>query len=380
MTESHYSLSNMLKLPTSTTSKPISTSCSIRNQNVNLSYSNFIPIGYGTFGTVYKAKCDQTGETVAIKKVFQDIRYKNRELQILQELNQVNVVRIKNYFYTIGKNDNEKYLNVVMDYLPESLYQIIKYSNNAHNKTFLSYDEIKLYSYQMFHALYYLESIGICHRDIKPQNILLNTTTKVLQFCDFGSAKRLKKDEPNVSYICSRYYRAPELIFNAVNYSNAIDVWSVGCVIAEMILGYPLFQGDSSIEQLSEIIKVLGTPSRDEITSMNPHYTQYKFPLIKCYTLREVFHRHAYLGEDFFDLMLRILIYEPNKRIKPLDALAHPFFDSIREKGKYNKDLYKVLFYFSQEEINNDKCGIIEQQLIPKWYKDIRHHGDYDSD
>ena len=98
MTESNYSLSNMLKLPTSTTSKPISTSCSIRNQNVNLSYSNFIQIGYGTFGTVYKAKCDQTGETVAIKKVFQDIRYKNRELQILQELNQVNVVRIKNYF------------------------------------------------------------------------------------------------------------------------------------------------------------------------------------------------------------------------------------------------------------------------------------------
>lgn len=380
MTESNYSLSHMLKLPTSTTSKPISTSCSIKNQNVKLSYSNYVPIGYGTFGTVYKAKCDQTGETVAIKRVFQDSRYKNRELQILQELNQVNVVRIKNYFYTLDKNDNEKYLNVVMDYLPDSLYQIIKHTNNAHNKTFLSLDEVKLYSYQMFHALYYLESIGICHRDIKPQNILLNTNTKVLQFCDFGSAKRLKKDEPNVSYICSRYYRAPELVFNAVSYSNAIDVWSVGCVIAEMILGYPLFQGESSIDQLTEIIKILGTPSRDDITSMNPHYTQYRFPLIKCYTLREVFFRHAYLEDDFFDLMQRILIYAPNERIKPIVALAHSFFDSIREKGRYNKDLYKILYYFTQEEKNYDKNGIIESQLIPKWYKDINHHENYDSD
>ena len=97
MTESIYSMPNMLKLPTSTTSKPISTACSIKNQTVSYTYSNYIPIGYGTFGTVYKAKCDQTGEFVAIKRVFQDIRYKNRELQILLELNHINVVKIKNY-------------------------------------------------------------------------------------------------------------------------------------------------------------------------------------------------------------------------------------------------------------------------------------------
>lgn len=82
-----------------------------------------------------------------------------------------------------------------------------------------------------------------------------------MKVCDFGSAKKLIKGEPNVSYICSRYYRAPELIFGATEYTNAIDVWSMGCVIAEMVLGEPLFPGESAVDQLVEIIKILGTPT-----------------------------------------------------------------------------------------------------------------------
>jgi serine/threonine protein kinase len=82
-----------------------------------------------------------------------------------------------------------------------------------------------------------------------------------LKLCDFGSAKKLTKNEANISYICSRYYRAPELMFGAVNYNNNIDIWSVGCVIAEMIIGEPIFAGESSVDQLVEIIRVLGTPS-----------------------------------------------------------------------------------------------------------------------
>lgn len=83
----------------------------------------------------------------------------------------------------------------------------------------------------------YIHALGICHRDIKPQNLLVDPTNHVLKICDFGSAKKLLKGEVNVSYICSRYYRAPELIFGATEYNNAIDVWSVGCVIAELLLG-----------------------------------------------------------------------------------------------------------------------------------------------
>lgn len=105
-------------------------------------------------------------------------------------------------------------------------------------------------------SLAHLHGMGICHRDIKPQNLLVNPELGVLKLCDFGSAKRLTADEPNVAYICSRYYRAPELIFGATHYTTAIDIWSSGCVMAELLLGHPIFPGDSGVDQLVEIIKV----------------------------------------------------------------------------------------------------------------------------
>ena len=95
-----------------------------------------------------------------------------------------------------------------------------------------------------------------------------------------NSAKKLKADEPNVSYICSRYYRAPELIFECSFYKTSIDLWSLGCVVGELFLGTPLFQGDRSVDQLVEIIKVLGTPTKQEILAMNPEYTQTHFPVV----------------------------------------------------------------------------------------------------
>jgi len=142
---------------------------------------------------------------------------------------------------------------------------------------------VKLYAYQSFRAIAYIHSKGICHRDIKPQNLLVEPTNHSLKICDFGSAKRLVKGEVNVSYICSRYYRAPELIFGATEYNNPIDVWSIGCVIAELLLGQPLFPGESGVDQLVEIIKVLGTPTKDQIHSMNPNYSEFKFPSIKAH-------------------------------------------------------------------------------------------------
>lgn len=104
------------------------------------------------------------------------------------------------------------------------------------------------------------------------------------------SAKILLPDEPNVSYICSRYYRAPELIFGATNYTVTIDVWSTGCVMAELMLSQPLFPGESGIDQLVEIIKVLGTPTKDQLLSMNPNYTEHRFPQIKPHPFSKVIH------------------------------------------------------------------------------------------
>lgn len=141
----------------------------------------------------------------------------------------------------------------------------------------------------------------------------------MLKVCDFGSAKRLVKGEVNVSYICSRYYRAPELIFGATEYTNSIDVWSVGCVMAELLLGQPLFPGDSGVDQLVEIIKVLGTPTREMIHTMNPNYSEFKFPSIKAHPWKKVFRQKT--PEDAIDLISRLLVYNPERRLKPIEAL-----------------------------------------------------------
>uniref|UniRef100_A0A2P2KPL2 non-specific serine/threonine protein kinase n=1 Tax=Rhizophora mucronata TaxID=61149 RepID=A0A2P2KPL2_RHIMU len=192
-------------------------------------------VGNGSFGIVFQAKCLETGETVAIKKVLQDKRYKNRELQTMRLLDHPNIVSLKHCFFSTMEK-NELYLNLVLEYVPETVHRVIKHYNKMTQRVPLIY--VKLYFYQICRALAYIHnSIGVCHRDIKPQNLLVNPHTHQLKLCDFGSAKVLVKGEPNISYICSRYYRAPELIFGATEYTTAIDIWSAGCVLAELLLG-----------------------------------------------------------------------------------------------------------------------------------------------
>jgi glycogen synthase kinase 3 beta len=124
------------------------------------------------------------------------------------------------------------------------LYYYIK----QHEKKGMPNFDIKIISYQIFRGLLYIHSRGICHRDIKPHNILLKGKNGVI--CDFGSAKVLKQGEPNLPYICSRCYRAPELIFGATHYTTMIDIWSMGCVLLEILNQVPLFIGESSIDHL----------------------------------------------------------------------------------------------------------------------------------
>ena len=327
-------------------------------------------IGSGSFGVVYQATIAETGETVAIKKVFQDKRYKNRELQILKELDHPNVIKLRSCFYTPGESSEEIYLNCVMDYIPETLSRVIRLYHKS--KSQMPMLLVKLYSYQMLRSLAYIHAIGICHRDIKPQNILVNTQNHILKLCDFGSAKKLVKGEPNISYICSRYYRAPELIFGSTDYTPAIDVWSIGCVIVELITGQPLFPGESASDQLVEIIKILGTPSKGQILEMNPEYNEFRFPIIKPLQWQRVF-KNKIVTDDFIDLVKNLLVYEPKMRFKPLRALQHPFFNELREintKLPNGDDLPNELFQFTNDEFSLDvKCV---ESLIPEWYKNIK--------
>ena len=322
-------------------------------------------IGNGSFGVVYQARVSETGEVVAIKKVYQDKRYKNRELQIMKELYHPNVITMKHAFYTSGDKSDEVYLNVVMDYIPETVYRVMRHYVKM--KQSVPILLVKMYAYQMFRALAYVHSLGICHRDIKPQNLLVDPATHILKLCDFGSAKKLVKGEPNVSYICSRYYRAPELIFGCTDYNCIIDVWSVGCVIAELLLGQPLFPGESGVDQLVEIIKVLGTPTKEQIMAMNPNYTEFKFPQIKAHPWKKVFRSRT--PADAIDFISKVLVYDPTERLKPMECLQHPFFDELREEGCKlpNGNPLPDLFNFTKEEKSTTTAEVIEQ-LTPSWY------------
>ena len=215
------------------------------------------------------------------------------------------------------------FLNLVLEFIPETVYKVARHYSKSKQTIPISF--IKLYMYQLFRSLAYIHSLGICHRDIKPQNLLLDPESGVLKLCDFGSAKHLVQGEPNVSYICSRYYRAPELIFGATDYTTNIgnfelllfftqrsayfklsallywsDVWSAGCVLAELLLGQPIFPGDSGVDQLVEIIKVLGTPTREQIREMNPNYTEFKFPQIKAHPWQKVISYKSLINLNFW--------------------------------------------------------------------------------
>uniref|UniRef100_I3LXF9 Glycogen synthase kinase 3 alpha n=1 Tax=Ictidomys tridecemlineatus TaxID=43179 RepID=I3LXF9_ICTTR len=319
-----------------------------RSQEV--AYTDIKVIGNGSFGVVYQARLADTRELVAIKKVLQDKRFKNRELQIMRKLDHCNIVRLRYFFYSSGEKKDELYLNLVLEYVPETVYRVARHFTKA--KLTIPIIYVKVYMYQLFRSLAYIHSQGVCHRDIKPQNLLVDPDTAVLKLCDFGSAKQLVRGEPNVSYICSRYYRAPELIFGATDYTSSIDVWSAGCVLAELLLGQPIFPGDSGVDQLVEIIKVLGTPTREQIREMNPNYTEFKFPQIKAHPWTKVFKSRT--PPEAIALCSSLLEYTPSSRLSPLEACAHSFFDELRCLGTQlpNNRPLPPLFNFSPGELS----------------------------
>ncbi|KAF9605850.1 hypothetical protein IFM89_019109 [Coptis chinensis] len=303
-----------------------------------ISYMAERVVGHGSFGIVFQAKCLETGDTVAIKKVLEDKRYKNRELQTMRLLDHPNIVSLKHCFFSTTEKD-ELYLNLVLEYVPETVYRVAKHYSRANQRMPLIY--VKLYTYQV------------------------NPHTHQLKLCDFGSAKVLVKGEPNISYICSRYYRAPELIFGAKEYTTAIDIWSVGCVLAELLLGQPLFPGESGVDQLVEIIKVLGTPTREEIKCMNPDYTEFKFPQIKAHPWHKIFHKRV--PPEAVDLVSRLLQYSPNLRCTPLDACVHPFFDELRDPNTRLPSGRPLppLFNFKPQELKGTSLELLAK-LIPE--------------
>ena len=324
-----------------------------RDAAIQQQYVDHRAVGQGTFGTVVLARDSVSGEPVAIKRVVQDPRFKNRELQIMRMLNHPNVVQLRNYYYNNGDtNPQDVYLNVVMEYVPDTLHRCCR--NFVRARQYPPMLLVKTFLFQLLRSLAYLQlpSVNVCHRDIKPHNVLVNPETGALKICDFGSAKQLT-NEPNVAYICSRYYRAPELIFGNQFYSPAVDVWSVGCIFAEMFLGEPIFRGENSMGQLVEIIKVLGTPTKEQVDQLKKG-AEPRLALIRPKPWSRVFPEHVPV--EAHDLISKLLAFVPAERLKPFESLCHPFFAELHDpntKLPNGQPLPASLFQFSEEELKN---------------------------
>ncbi|KAJ6232817.1 protein kinase shaggy-related [Anaeramoeba flamelloides] len=325
-------------------------------------YQIFKFLGNGSFGVVHKARSTKNGHNVAIKTVFLDDRYHNRELQIMKKVKHRNIIKLENYCYSKKESTKEVYLHLIMEYVPKTISHLTQYYHKQLNTipTIL----VKVYTYQLCRAIAQLHRLGICHRDIKPENILISPRTSELRLCDFGSAKILKKGEKSISYICSRYYRAPELIFGSTDYKKQIDLWSIGCVLSELFLGEPLFRGKTAIGHLAEIIQVLGTPTKKELTLMNKNYSNFNLPQVEPKDLKKIFGRR--IPDEGIDLVSKFLKYDPNARINPLEACAHPFFDELRDPNTKlpNQRNLPELFDFDFEELNSVN-NQIREKLIP---------------
>ena len=318
-------------------------------------------IGRGAFGTVVQAyltpnKQDWYGP-FAIKKVPAQTEYKSRELEILRFAKHPNIVSLEYFFSHLSPHDNKVYQHLAMECLPETLQ--IEISRYVHNKMELSLKHVQLYGYQIARGMLYLHAFGICHRDIKPSNILVDPNTGVLKICDFGSAKKLVHNQPSISYICSRFYRAPELILGSTQYTTQVDIWGLGCVIGEMLIGKAIFQGQEPLLQLREIAKLLGPPDKRFIFFSNPSYDGplYSKPLFSG-TPKSRFEKYfGQAGPDGIDLLMRILVYEPQQRLTPRKILAHKFFDDLRkDQFVFLRDQSKPvplppLFNFSELEL-----------------------------
>ena len=203
----------------------------------------------------------------------------------------------------------------------------------------LTDDHIQYFVYQILTSMFYLHSGRVMHRDIKPSNILLNKDCN-LKLCDFGLARGFDKEvniETKTEYVVTRWYRAPEVILNASEYGESIDMWSVGCVLAELLGKAPLFPGNDYLDQIKRIISVLGTPSKEEMNFIgNDSAKKYikSLPKRNKQPFKTLYPKASELA---LDLLSNLLVFNPNNRFTAEQALEHEYFDSVRAKENEGK-------------------------------------------
>ncbi|XP_068151660.1 cyclin-dependent kinase 7-like [Drosophila tropicalis] len=286
----------------------------------NQRYSKISVLGEGSFAVVYKARDLVTRRIVAVKKIKRRSDEEASkiatllEVKILQELKHENIISLIDIFREISN------VSLVFELMDSDLSMIIK------NPTIiLSAANIKAYASMILRGLDYLHQNWILHRDLKPKNLLLNVKG-ILKICDFGLATKFRFGiHSNVHYVVSRWYRSPELLFGARDYGIGIDMWALGCILAELLLRAPFLPGSSELNQLKCIFKTLGSPSAADWPHIN-HLKNYdEFRNFPGTPLRDIF---SDAGSDMIKLIRRLLAMNPLKRCSCREALEMTYFSN----------------------------------------------------
>uniref|UniRef100_A0A8C5S6Q5 mitogen-activated protein kinase n=1 Tax=Laticauda laticaudata TaxID=8630 RepID=A0A8C5S6Q5_LATLA len=251
-------------------------------------YTAIIPVGSGAYGSVCSAIDKKTGDKVAIKKLcrpFQSEIFAKRayrELTLLKHMQHENVIGLLDVFTSATSFDGFQDFYLVMPYMQTDLQKIMGHQ--------FSEEKIQYLIYQVLKGLKYIHSAGIIHRDLKPGNLAVNEDCE-LKILDFGLARHT--DTEMTGYVVTRWYRAPEVILNWMHYNQTVDIWSVGCIMAEMLTGKTLFKGKDYLDQLTQILKVTGSPGEEFVQKLEDKAVRYSIlhfrgKLICSYCFRKV--------------------------------------------------------------------------------------------
>lgn len=285
-------------------------------------YQKIEKVGEGTYGVVYKANDTLFNEIVALKKIRLEVSDEGvpptaiREISLLKQLLHPNVVQLKDIIHTETK------LWLIFEYIEKDLKRHLESRSEL-----LAPYVVKSLMYQLLAGLTFCHTHRILHRDLKPQNILIDSSGN-LRLADFGLARAFGLPVRTLTHeVVTLWYRAPEILMGVRQYSTPIDIWSVGCIFAELVTKRPLFTGDSEIDQLFKIFRVLGTPTADSFPSI-VDYPDYK-PTYPRWTGSGLVSHVSSLDDKGKDLLARMICYDPRMRVSAREAMSHPYFDDI---------------------------------------------------
>ncbi|XP_055296509.1 serine/threonine-protein kinase ICK [Sitodiplosis mosellana] len=287
-------------------------------------YMILSPLGDGTYGTVMLGQRKDTGEKVAIKRMKRkyyswDEAMSLREVKSLKKLSHANIVKLKE---VIREND---ILYFVFEHMKENLYQLIK-----ERDTHFPEGSIRNIMFQVLNGLAFMHRHGFFHRDLKPENLLC-CGPELIKIADFGLAREIRSRPPYTDYVSTRWYRAPEVLLHSTRYGSGIDMWAMGCILAELYTFRPLFPGSSEVDQLFKICSVLGTPGKSEWSDGYRLATaiQFRFPECQKVDLKSLIPRASDPGQQ---LLNEFLSWDSDKRPSAQQALKYSFFQ-VAKRG-----------------------------------------------